>query len=38
LPRSGYFRGFAATPAQRLQRTRWLLSFAPHLAQRRLIV
>jgi hypothetical protein len=33
-----YFRGFAASPAHRLHRTRWLLSFAPHFAQRLALV
>ncbi len=30
------FRGLPATAAQRLQRLTWLLSFPPHLGQRRL--
>jgi len=33
-----YFLGFAASPEHRLHRTRWLFNFAPHFAQRRLIV
>jgi hypothetical protein len=30
-------RGFEATAVQRLQRFTWLLSFAPHLWQRRVL-
>ena len=30
-----YLRGLLATAVQRRQRTTWLLSFAPHFAQRR---
>lgn len=35
LAAGAYFRGLPTNPAQRLHRLTWLLSFAPHLGQRR---